>query len=82
MSDAGAGALGLSDGVSSWADVGVDAAEYSRRVPTLLFYGASLVLDDRICVADIGACSTSPVCWELALHTVRSNLTACASGGS
>ena len=32
VSDAGAGAFGLSDGVSSWSDVGVDAAEYSRRV--------------------------------------------------
>ena len=35
MSDEGAGAFGLSDGVSSWSDVGVDAAEYSRRVRTL-----------------------------------------------
>lgn len=28
----GGGALGVSDGVSSWAEVGVDAAEYSRQV--------------------------------------------------
>lgn len=34
VTDAGAGAFGLSDGVSSWSDVGVDAAEYSRRVTT------------------------------------------------
>jgi hypothetical protein len=32
MSAAGRGALGVSDGVSSWSEVGVDAAEYSRRV--------------------------------------------------
>lgn len=32
VSAAGRGALGVSDGVSSWSEVGVDAAEYSRRV--------------------------------------------------
>ncbi|KAK9843763.1 hypothetical protein WJX81_005353 [Elliptochloris bilobata] len=32
VSGAGGGAFGVSDGVSSWAEVGVDAAEYSRRL--------------------------------------------------
>lgn len=37
----GGGAVGVSDGVSSWAEVGVDAAEYSRQVGPRAYLASS-----------------------------------------